>query len=137
MCYGNTHHVSTAMKPMCQTVHTEDTYGCNAWTKAPTVVPVKNNDYTVTQSTSYVVGKQPSRSIILGPSRIGQTVRLQNMVVQLRKGCVHIVQTLHIILLWIVPGYLSRHTLNTYINMSRAHESGTNLLRPVRPRFPS
>ena len=47
---------------------------------APTVLPIKIKDYTVRQSNYDVVGKLPIRSIILGPSGSGQTVRLQNMI---------------------------------------------------------
>ena len=54
---------------------------------APTVLPIKIKDYTVRQSNYDVVGKLPIRSIILGPSGSGQTVRLQNMILDIYKGC--------------------------------------------------
>ena len=44
-------------------------------------------EYTVKQSTYDVVGKLPIRSIILGPSGSGKTVLLQNMVLDIYKGC--------------------------------------------------
>ena len=50
---------------------------------APTVLPIKIKDYTVRQSNYDVVGKLPIRSIILGPSGSGQTVRLQNMILDI------------------------------------------------------
>ena len=54
---------------------------------APTVLPIKIKDYTVRQSNYDVVGKLPIRSIILGPNGTGQTVSLQNMILDIYKSC--------------------------------------------------
>ena len=43
--------------------------------------------YAVKQSSYDVVGKLPIRSIILGPSGSGKTVLLQNMILDIYKGC--------------------------------------------------
>ena len=53
----------------------------------PYIQPIHTKEYTVKQSTYDVVGKLPIRSIILGPSGSGKTVLLQNMVLDIYKGC--------------------------------------------------
>ena len=55
--------------------------------KAPTVAPVKITDYTARQSNYEIVGKLPSRSIMLGPSGSGKTTLLQNIILDVYKGC--------------------------------------------------
>ena len=46
----------------------------------PKVEPINIKAYTIKLSNYDVVGKQQIRSTILGPSRRGQTVLLQNMI---------------------------------------------------------
>ena len=51
------------------------------------IKPIKTNEYSVKQSKYDVCGKLPIRSVILGPSGSGKTVLLQNMILNLYKGC--------------------------------------------------
>ena len=53
----------------------------------PKIQPIHIKEYTVKQSSYDVVGKLPIRSIILGPSGSGKTVLLQNMILDIYKGC--------------------------------------------------
>ena len=53
----------------------------------PKIQPIHIKEYTVKQSTYDVVGKLPIRSIVLGPSGSGKTVLLQNMILDIDKGC--------------------------------------------------
>lgn len=53
----------------------------------PEVKPIKTKDYTSKQSKYEVAAKLPIRSIILGPSGSGKTILLQNMVLDIYKGC--------------------------------------------------
>ena len=53
----------------------------------PKIQPNYIKEYTVKQSTFDVVGKLPIRSIMLGPSGSGKTVLLQNMILDIYKGC--------------------------------------------------
>ena len=55
--------------------------------KAPKIEPIQVKEYTVKQSDYEVVGKLPIRSVILGPSGSGKTVLLQNMILNIYKGC--------------------------------------------------
>ena len=55
--------------------------------KAPKIEPIQVKEYTVKQSDYEVVGKLPIRSVILGPSGSGKTVILQNMILNIYKGC--------------------------------------------------
>ena len=49
----------------------------------PKIEPINIKDYTVKQSYYETVGKLPIRSIILGPSGSGETVLLQNMILDI------------------------------------------------------
>ena len=51
------------------------------------IKPIKTKEYSVKQSKYDVCGKLPIRSAILGPSGSGKTVLLQNMILNLYKGC--------------------------------------------------
>ena len=51
------------------------------------IKPIKTKEYSVKQSKYDVCGKLPIRSVILGPSGSGKTVLLQNMILNLCKGC--------------------------------------------------
>ena len=51
------------------------------------IKPIKTKEYSVKQSKYDVCGKLPIRSVILGPSGSGKTVLLQNMILNLYKGC--------------------------------------------------
>ena len=53
----------------------------------PEIEPIKIKEYTVKQSKYEVAGKLPIRSIILGPSRSGKTVLLQNMILNIYRDC--------------------------------------------------
>mgnify|MGYP003328199047 CR=1 FL=1 len=56
-------------------------------TKAPKIEPIQVKEYTVKQSEYDIVGKLPIRSVILGPSGSGKTVLLQNMILNIYRGC--------------------------------------------------
>ena len=51
------------------------------------IKPINTKEYSVKQSKYDVCGKLPIRSVILGPSGSGKTVLLQNMILNLYKGC--------------------------------------------------
>ena len=51
------------------------------------IKPIKTKEYSVKQSKYDVCGKLPIRSIVLGPSGSGKTILLQNMILNLYKGC--------------------------------------------------
>ena len=51
------------------------------------IKPIKTKEYSAKQSKYDVCGKLPIRSVILGPSGSGKTVLLQNMILNLYKGC--------------------------------------------------
>jgi len=53
----------------------------------PKIEPISIKEYTVKQSKYEVVGKLPIRSVILGPSGSGKTVLLQNMILDIYRGC--------------------------------------------------
>ena len=55
--------------------------------KIPTIQPIKLKDYEVKQSKYEVVPKLPCRSLILGPSGSGKTILLQNLIMNIYKGC--------------------------------------------------
>ena len=56
-------------------------------TLTPKIEPIEVKEYTVKQSEYDVVGKLPIRSVILGPSGSGKTVLLQNMILDIYRGC--------------------------------------------------
>ena len=51
------------------------------------IKPIKTKEYSVKQSKYDVCGKLPIRNVILGSSGSGKTVLLQNMILNLYKGC--------------------------------------------------
>ena len=53
----------------------------------PTIEPIKVKQYEVKQSKYPQVGRLPIRSILLAPSGSGKTVLLQNMILDIYKGC--------------------------------------------------
>ena len=53
----------------------------------PTIEPIKPKDYTVKQSKFDVVPRVPMRSLILAPSGGGKTVLIQNLIMNIYKGC--------------------------------------------------
>ena len=56
-------------------------------TMTPKIEPIEVKEYTVKQSEYDVVGKLPIRSVLLGPSGSGKTVLLQNMILDIYRGC--------------------------------------------------
>ena len=55
--------------------------------KIPKIEPIELKDYTVKQSKFEVVPKIPMRSLILAPSGGGKTVLIQNLIMNIYKGC--------------------------------------------------
>ena len=53
----------------------------------PKIEPIELKDYTVKQSKFEVVPKIPMRSLILAPSGGGKTVLIQNLIMNIYKGC--------------------------------------------------
>ena len=53
----------------------------------PSIKPIKLKEYEVKQSKYKVAAKLPMRSIILGPSGSGKSILLQNMILDIYKGC--------------------------------------------------
>ncbi len=53
----------------------------------PDVKPVKFKEFEVKQSKYEMVGKLPTRAIIVGPSGSGKTVLLQSMILDIYRGC--------------------------------------------------
>ena len=51
------------------------------------IQPIKVKEYEVKQSKYHQCGKLPIRSILLAPSGSGKTVLLQNMILDIYKGC--------------------------------------------------
>ena len=51
------------------------------------IQPIKVKEHEVKQSKYHQVGKLPIRSILLAPSGSGKTVLLQNMILDIYKGC--------------------------------------------------
>ena len=59
--------------------------------KAPTISPVKHIEYECKQSKyGDHVPKLPMRSMIMAPSGSGKTVLLQNMILDIYRGCFNI-----------------------------------------------
>ena len=54
---------------------------------APRIQPINEVEYESKQSKYHHCGKLPIRSIILGPSGSGKTVLLQNLVLDIYRGC--------------------------------------------------
>ena len=53
----------------------------------PKIEPIKVKPYEVKQSKYPQCGKLPVRSILLGPSGAGKGVLLQNMILDIYRGC--------------------------------------------------
>ena len=53
----------------------------------PTIEPIKVKEYEVKQSKYHQCGKLPIRSILLGPSGAGKGILLQNMILDIYRGC--------------------------------------------------
>ena len=53
----------------------------------PSIEPIKVKEYEFKQSKYPQVGRLPVRSILLAPSGSGKTVLLQNMILDIYKGC--------------------------------------------------
>ena len=53
----------------------------------PTIEPIKVKEYEVKQSKYHQCGKLPVRSILLGPSGSGKGILLQNMILDIYRGC--------------------------------------------------
>ena len=53
----------------------------------PKIEPINVKQYEVKQSKYSMVPKIPFRSIILGPSGSGKTILLQNMILDIYRGC--------------------------------------------------
>ena len=52
------------------------------------IKPIHTKEYNVKQSKFAHIGlKLPTRNVILGPSGSGKTVLLQNMIMNIYKGC--------------------------------------------------
>jgi hypothetical protein len=55
--------------------------------KAPVIKPIKVKEYQVKQSKYEHVSKLPTRSIINSPSGSGKTVLIQNLILDVYRGC--------------------------------------------------
>ena len=53
----------------------------------PKIEPINVKQYEVKQSNYSMIPKIPFRSIILGPRRSGKTILLQNMILDIYRGC--------------------------------------------------
>ena len=53
----------------------------------PMIKPAKSKEYTSSQSEYEHCAKLPMRSKVLGPSGSGKTILLQNMILDIYKGC--------------------------------------------------
>jgi DNA replication protein DnaC len=53
----------------------------------PVIEPIKITEYEVKQSKYEIVPKLPCRSILLGPSGSGKTILLQNLILNIYRGC--------------------------------------------------
>ena len=59
--------------------------------RTPVIAPIKSKQYTCKQSVCDHVPKLPMRSMLLAPSGGGKTVLLQNMILDIYKGCLNII----------------------------------------------
>ena len=55
--------------------------------QVPKIEPIKVKEYEVKQSKYHQCGKLPIRSILLGPSGAGKGILLQNMILDIYRGC--------------------------------------------------
>ena len=54
---------------------------------APKIIPIKHIEYDFKQSKYQHVAKLPTRSLLLGVSGGGKTVLLQNLILDIYRGC--------------------------------------------------
>ena len=59
--------------------------------KTPNISPIKVKEFEVRQGNYDHCGKLPMRSMICGPSGSGKTILLQNMILDIYKGCFNII----------------------------------------------
>ena len=59
--------------------------------KAPGIEPIKHIGYECKQSKYELVPQLPMRAMILSPSGGGKTVLLQNMILDMYRGCFNII----------------------------------------------
>ena len=55
--------------------------------KTPKIEPILTREFEVKQSKYDVAGKLPIRSVILGPSVSGKTIRLQHTILDTHRDC--------------------------------------------------
>ena len=55
--------------------------------KVPNIQPIKLKEFETKQSKYDMVPKIPFRSVILGPSGLGKTILLQNMILDIYRNC--------------------------------------------------
>ena len=55
--------------------------------EAPIIKPVKLKEYTTKQSRYPMVGKLPTRSLLVGPSGSGKGILLSNMILDIYRDC--------------------------------------------------
>ena len=53
----------------------------------PKIEPKQMTEYSVKQSKYDVAGKTPLRDILLGPSGVGKTILIQNMILDIYRDC--------------------------------------------------
>ena len=53
----------------------------------PKIEPINLTEYTVKQSKYEIAGKLPIRDILLGPSGVGKSVLLSNMILDIYRDC--------------------------------------------------
>ena len=54
---------------------------------APQIKPIRTKEYEVKQSKYSHVPKLPLRSMVVGPSGCGKTILLQNLILDVYRGC--------------------------------------------------
>ena len=55
--------------------------------EVPIIKPVKSKEYTTKQSRYSMVGKLPTRSLVVGPSGSGKGILLSNMILDIYRDC--------------------------------------------------
>ena len=55
--------------------------------KTPVIQPIQLNEFDAKQSRYGMLPHLPSRSVILGPSGMGETILLQNMILDIYRNC--------------------------------------------------
>ena len=77
--------------------------------KAPEIKPIKHIEYKCEQSKYEHVPQLPMRAMILAPSSGGKTVLLQNMILDIYRGCFNIIIYLALVLTLTIHGNQSRN----------------------------